>query len=72
MKFLLIFVGAIVFGTLGAIIGAIALSGTSVALPGLGLIIAGSLIGAVFGFIVGAIIGVIIGYIVSNKLAKSV
>ena len=63
-------IGAFIVGLVGAVIGALWLAGTSVVFPGLGLIVNGSLIGAILGFIVGAPIGLLIGYIVSNKPAK--
>lgn len=59
------FGGGLLFG----IIGAIASVGTSVLLPGLGLIIAGPIIGFIFGALVGAIIGGIAGLIVGAMLS---
>ncbi len=70
MKTFAAFVGAIVFGIIGAIIGALFLARTNFVFPGLGLIVSGSLVGAVFGLIVGAPIGLVIGYIMGNKSAK--
>lgn len=72
MRILLTFGGTLVFGIVGAIIGIFALSGTNIVLPGLGLIISGSLFGAVLGFIAGAVIGLVIGYIAGGRLAKSI
>jgi len=58
-------VGSAIGGTAGAIIGAIAAIGTAVALPGLGLIIAGpiaaGLAGAGAGGLTGGIIGALVG-----------
>lgn len=57
--------GAAIGGTVGAIIGAIAAIGTSVVLPGLGLIVAGplaaALVGAGAGGITGGLVGALIG-----------
>jgi hypothetical protein len=58
-------VGAAVGGTVGATIGVIAAIGTSIALPGLGLVIAGplaaALVGAGAGGLTGGLIGALIG-----------
>jgi hypothetical protein len=58
-------VGAAVGGTVGATIGVIAAIGTSIALPGLGLVIAGplaaALVGAGAGGLTGGLIGAFIG-----------
>ncbi len=70
MKTFAAFVGAIVFGIIGAIIGALLLARTNFVFPGLGLIVSGSLIGVVFGFVLGAPIGLVIGYIMGKKPAK--
>ena len=68
-------VGAAVGGTLGAIIGAIAAIGTSVVLPGLGLIIAGplaaALAGAGAGGATGGLVGALIGSGIPEETAKS-
>ena len=57
--------GSAIGGTLGAIIGGIAAIGTSLALPGLGLIIAGpiaaALAGAGAGGLTGGLIGALVG-----------
>ncbi len=57
--------GSAIGGTAGAIIGAIAAIGTAVALPGLGLVIAGplaaGLAGAGAGSLTGGIVGALIG-----------
>ena len=47
-----------------AFIGAIACVGTSVLLPGLGLIIAGPLVGGLMGVIFGAVLGLFIAAII--------
>ncbi len=58
-------VGSAIGGTVGAIVAAIAAIGTSVALPGLGLIIAGpiaaSLVGAGAGGLTGGLVGALVG-----------
>ncbi|QHT72251.1 hypothetical protein GXP67_33045 [Rhodocytophaga rosea] len=58
-------VGSAIGGTLGAIVGAIAAAGTAVALPGLGLIIAGpiaaGLAGAGAGGLTGGVLGALVG-----------
>src|SRR6187455_115313 len=50
-------IGGAIGGSLGAIAAAIAAVGTTIALPGLGLVIAGAGAGAATGGIVGALIG---------------
>jgi len=59
-------IGGAIGGSLGAIVAAIAAVGTSVALPGLGLVIAGpiaaALLGAGAGGATGGILGALIGY----------
>ena len=56
-------VGAALGGTAGAIIGAIAAIGTSIVIPGLGLVVAGPLAAALAGagVITGGLIGALIG-----------
>lgn len=58
-------VGSAIGGTVGAVIAAIAAIGTSVALPGLGLVIAGplaaSLVGAGAGGLTGGLVGALVG-----------
>ncbi len=58
-------VGSAIGGTAGAIVGAIAAIGTAIALPGLGLVIAGpiaaGLAGAGAGGLTGGIIGALVG-----------
>lgn len=68
-------VGAAVGGTLGAIIGAIAAIGTSVLLPGLGLIVAGplaaALVGAGAGGATGGLVGALIGAGIPEETAAT-
>src|SRR4028118_2194443 len=62
--------GAGIGGTVGAIIGAIAAIGTSVALPGLGLLIAGPIAGALVGAGAGGITGGLIGGLVGSGIPE--
>ncbi len=66
--------GSAIGGTAGAIIGAIAAIGTAVALPGLGLVIAGpiaaALAGAGAGGLTGGIVGALIGSGIPEDRAK--
>jgi uncharacterized protein (TIGR02271 family) len=62
--------GAGIGGTVGAIIGAIAAIGTSVALPGLGLLIAGPIAGALVGAGAGGITGGLIGALVGSGIPE--
>lgn len=67
-------VGAGIGGTVGAIIGAIAAIGTSVIIPGLGLIVAGplaaALTGAGAGGLTGGLIGALVGSGIPEETAK--
>lgn len=63
-------VGAGIGGTVGAVIGAIAAIGTSVVLPGLGLIIAGPLAGALVGAGAGGLTGGLIGALVGSGIPE--
>ena len=67
-------VGAAVGGTVGAVIAAIAAIGTSVLLPGIGLIVAGplaaALAGAGAGGATGGLIGALIGSGIPEETAK--
>lgn len=63
-------VGAAIGGVTGAIIGAIAAIGTSVALPGLGLLIAGPLVAALVGAGAGGATGGLIGALVGSGIPK--
>ena len=66
--------GSAIGGTIGAIVGVIAALGTSVVLPGLGLIIAGplaaGLAGAGAGGIAGGLIGALVGSGIPEDRAK--
>lgn len=66
--------GSAIGGTLGAIVGAIAAIGTSVAIPGLGLIIAGplaaGLAGAGAGGLTGGLLGALVGSGIPEERAK--
>ena len=66
-------VGSAVGGTIGAIIGAVAAIGTSIALPGLGLVVAGpvvaALAGAGAGGATGGLVGALVGYGIPEKTA---
>ena len=66
--------GSAIGGTLGAIVGAIAAIGTSVALPGLGLVIAGplaaGLAGAGAGGLTGGLLGALVGSGIPEDRAK--
>lgn len=68
-------VGSMIGGTVGAIVGAIAAIGTTIALPGLGLVIAGplaaGLAGAGAGGITGGIIGALVGAGIPEERAKT-
>jgi hypothetical protein len=57
--------GALLCGFVGAVVGAIAGAGTSVLLPGVGLIIAGSLAGAIFIGLAGMVLGSILGLFIA-------
>lgn len=66
--------GSAIGGTLGAIVGAVAAIGTSVAIPGLGLVIAGplaaGLAGAGAGGLTGGLIGALIGAGIPEERAQ--
>ena len=66
-------VGGAIGGVVGAIIGALAAVGTAIALPGLGLVIAGPIVaalaGAGAGGATGGIIGSLVGYGIPEKTA---
>lgn len=66
--------GSAIGGTLGAIVGAVAAIGTSVLLPGLGLVIAGpiaaGLVGAGAGGLTGGIVGALVGSGIPKDRAK--
>ncbi len=62
--------GAGIGGTVGAIIGAIAAIGTSIVLPGLGLVIAGPIAAALAGAGAGGLTGGLIGGLVGAGIPK--
>ena len=62
--------GSAIGGTAGAIIGAIAAIGTAVALPGLGLVIAGPLAAALAGAGAGGLTGGIVGALVGSGIPE--
>ncbi len=62
--------GAAIGGTLGAIIAGIAAIGTSVALPGLGLIVAGPLAAALVGAGAGGLAGGLLGALVGSGIPE--
>jgi hypothetical protein len=63
-------VGSAIGGTAGAIIGAIAAAGTAVALPGLGLVLAGPLAAGLAGAGAGGLTGGLIGALVGSGIPK--
>ena len=63
-------VGGAIGGTVGAIAAAIAAVGTSIALPGLGLVIAGPLAAAIAGAGAGAATGGIVGALVGWNIPE--
>ena len=63
-------VGGAIGGTIGAIAAAIAAVGTSIALPGLGLVIAGPLAAAIAGAGAGAATGGIVGALVGWNIPE--
>jgi hypothetical protein len=62
--------GGAIGGTLGAIAGAVAAAGTSVLIPGLGLVIAGPLAGALAGLGAGAATGGLLGTLVGAGIPE--
>lgn len=62
--------GSAIGGTTGAILGAIAAIGTTVALPGLGLLVAGPLAGALVGAGAGGVTGGLIGALVGSGIPE--
>ena len=66
--------GTAIGGTIGAVVGIVAALGTSLAIPGLGLLIAGpiaaGLAGAGAGGIAGSIIGALVGWGIPEDRAK--
>lgn len=63
-------VGSAIGGTLGAIVGAIAAIGTTLALPGLGLVIAGPVAAALAGAGAGGLTGGLVGALVSSGIPE--
>ena len=63
-------IGAAVGGTVGAIVAAVAAIGTSILLPGLGLIVAGPLAAALAGAGAGGATGGIIGALIGAGIPK--
>jgi hypothetical protein len=63
-------IGSAIGGTAGALIGAIAAIGTTVALPGLGLVIAGPIVAGLTGAGAGGIAGGLIGGLVGAGIPK--
>ncbi|MGI8787962.1 MAG: glycine zipper domain-containing protein [Pyrinomonadaceae bacterium] len=62
--------GSAIGGTLGAVIAGIAAIGTSIALPGLGLIVAGPLAAALVGAGAGGLTGGLIGALVGSGIPE--
>ncbi len=62
--------GSAIGGTLGAIIGGIAAIGTSVLIPGLGLIVAGPLAAALAGAGAGGLTGGLVGALVGSGIPE--
>ena len=62
--------GSAIGGTLGAIIGGIAAIGTSVVLPGVGLIVAGPIVAALTGAGAGGLTGGLIGALVGSGIPE--
>jgi hypothetical protein len=62
--------GSAIGGTLGAIVGAIAAAGASVALPGVGLVIAGPIVAALTGAGAGGLAGGLIGALVGAGIPE--
>lgn len=63
-------VGSAIGGTTGAVIGAIAAIGTAVAIPGLGLVVAGPILAGLAGAGAGGIAGGLIGALVGSGIPK--
>lgn len=67
-------VGGAIGGTVGAVLAAVAAVGTSIAIPGLGLVIAGpiaaALAGAGAGGLTGGIIGALVGWGIPEERAR--
>jgi hypothetical protein len=63
-------VGSAIGGTLGAITGALAAIGTSIAIPGLGLVVAGPLAAALAGAGAGGLTGGLLGGLVGSGIPE--
>ena len=63
-------VGGAIGGTVGAVLGAVAAIGTSIAIPGLGLVVAGPLAAALAGGGAGAASGGLLGALVGSGIPK--
>jgi hypothetical protein len=64
-------VGAAVGGTTGALLAAIAAIGTSVAFPGLGLIVAGPIVAAFAGAGAGSVTGGLVGALIGSGVPEA-
>lgn len=62
--------GSAIGGTLGAIIGGIAAIGTSVVLPGVGLVVAGPIIAALTGAGAGGLTGGLVGALIGSGIPE--
>lgn len=62
--------GSAIGGTLGAIIGGIAAIGTSVLIPGLGLVVAGPLVAALTGAGAGGLTGGLVGALIGSGIPE--
>jgi len=63
-------IGTAIGGTTGAIVGALAAIGTAVAIPGLGLVVAGPIVAGLAGAGAGGIAGGLIGALVGSGIPK--
>lgn len=62
--------GSAIGGTIGAIIGGIAAIGTSVVLPGLGLVVAGPIVAALTGAGAGGLTGGLVGALIGSGIPE--
>lgn len=62
--------GSAIGGTVGAIVAAVAAIGTSIALPGLGLVVAGPLAAALMGAGAGGVTGGLLGALVGSGIPE--
>lgn len=70
LRLLLVVISGLLCGFVGMIIGAIAGTGTSILLPGLGLIISGSLFLGIFYGLIGIFLGSILGLFVAAIIIR--